>query len=197
MIICACIPAFLWGFRLLSERKKLSQELIRCHVVANSDAEQDQNVKLQIRDAVLDSIREDLRQANDMKAARQYLRENLSKIKEIADETLHLAGFSESVEVSLCQEEFDTRIYDTFTLPAGVYESLRIVIGQGQGKNWWCVTFPDLCLSGTTDGFSAAAACAGFSAHLIQTLSNAEEYEVRFFLLDALGHLENILHTSK
>lgn len=197
ILICTCIPALIWGTQILSDRRQLRQELIRFHVVANSDAPQDQAVKLEVRDAVLQSIRRDLQMAADMDAAKIYLQENLPKIQRIANEALESAGFSEKAVVSLCQETFDTRIYDTFTLPAGVYESLRIVIGEGKGHNWWCVAFPNLCLPAASEEFEDAAAGAGFSEDLTKTLADRENYEVRFFLLDALGQLENILYTGK
>ena len=197
ILVCACIPALLWSYRLCADRQQLREGLIRFHVVANSDSPQDQAVKLQVRDAVLESIRADLQNVADVEAAKAYLRENLPKIRQIADETLAAAGFSQETAVSLCREAFDTRVYDTFTLPSGVYESLRIVIGEGQGHNWWCVAFPDLCLPAASEEFADAAAGAGFSDSLTDTLADSEEYEIRFFLLDALGRLENILHTSK
>ena len=102
------------------------------------------------------------------------------------------AGFPDTATVSLCLEEFATRVYDTFTLPAGLYESLRIVIGEGEGQNWWCVMFPSFCLPATSEGFEEVACGAGFSDTLTQTLEG--EYEIRFFFLDALGAVENFLH---
>ena len=196
-MVCACALAIVRGIRLYGDRQQLRQELIRFHVVANSDSPQDQAVKLQVRDAVLESIRTDLLQIGDIRSAKIYLEENLTEIQKIADDTLKRAGFSEQVTVSLCREEFDTRIYDTFTLPSGVYESLRIIIGEGNGHNWWCVTFPNLCLPAASETFSDVAAGAGFSEELTRALENRDGYEIHFFLLDALGQLENILHTSK
>ena len=127
-----------------------------------------------------------------MEEAKAYLQENLPKIRTIANETLNAMGFDGEAVVTLCKEAFDTRYYDTFTLPAGVYESLRITIGEGEGKNWWCVAFPTLCVPATTEGFADAAVGAGFSDTLSNTLAGEEGYEVRFYLLDALGRLENI-----
>ena len=98
-----------------------------------------------------------------------------------------------NAKVTLCKEVFDIRHYDTFSLPAGVYHSLRIIIGEGQGKNWWCVSFPSLCLPATTAGFSDTAVSAGFSAPLVKSLSGNENYEIHFFFLNQLGKLENIL----
>jgi len=83
------------------------------------------------------------------------------------------------------------RNYDTFRLPAGVYESLRIVIGEGEGKNWWCVVFPELCLPATAEGFESVAVGSGFSEALSGALTGETQYEIRFFLLDCFGRLEN------
>lgn len=177
-------------FSLLSDRKKLEEGLIRLHVVANSDSDRDQRVKLQVRDAVLASLQTELAGVTDVDRARDYLQENLPKIQAIANHTLKKAGFSEQAVVSLGKETFDKRIYDTFTLPAGVYEALRITIGEGEGHNWWCVAFPTLCLPATSQGFEAAAVEAGFSETMTRTLAG-EDYEIRFYLLDAIGRLEN------
>ena len=193
VLICALITALFWGVMLISDRDRLNDELIRLHVVANSDSEEDQSIKLMVRDAVINSLYRDLETIADIKEAKAYLQENLPKIQTIANETLDAAGFEGEAVVTLCKEAFDTRYYDTFTLPAGVYESLRIIIGEGNGKNWWCVAFPSLCIPATTDGFTDAAVEAGFSETLSNTLTGEEGYEVRFFLLDALGRLENIL----
>ena len=189
--ICFLIAAFGWGCTLLTDREQLNEELIRLHVVANSDSEEDQNIKLRVRDAVVSSLQSDLENVADVAAAKAYLQENLPKIQNIANETLDAAGFDGEAIVTLCKETFDTRYYDTFTLPAGVYESLRIVIGEGGGHNWWCVVFPSLCIPATTEGFADTAVGAGFSESLSGALTGEEEYEVRFFLLDALGRLEN------
>lgn len=196
IVICTLIFVFVWGAMLLRDRKQLREELIRLHVVANSDSRQDQSVKLQVRDAVLKSLESDLQKLSDVDAARDYLRENLPKIQTIANETLEALGFDGEAVVTLCREAFDTRYYDTFTLPAGVYESLRIVIGEGAGKNWWCVAFPSLCIPATSAGFEDAAVEAGLSETLSDTLTGEEGYEVRFFLLDTLGRIENILFTE-
>ena len=191
VLICALISASVWGMTLITDRQRLDDELIRLHVVANSDSEKDQNIKLQVRDAVLASLQKDLEKISDVEDARAYLQENLPKIRAIANETLDAVGFDGEAVVTLCKEAFGTRYYDTFTLPAGVYESLRIIIGEGAGKNWWCVAFPTLCVPATTEGFADAAVGAGFSETLSGTLAGKDGYEVRFYLLDVLGRVEN------
>ncbi|MBQ3193375.1 MAG: stage II sporulation protein R [Oscillospiraceae bacterium] len=191
--ICLLISAVCFLVGLLRDRAVLNTQLIRLHVVANSDADADQLVKLRVRDAVMDSIRQDLAGIADVESAKAYLQENLPKIRKIADLALETAGFSEKTSVTLCRESFDTRHYDTFSLPAGIYESLRIVIGEGAGRNWWCVAFPTLCIPASGAGFREAAQTGGFSEALTDTLQNGTDCEIRFFLLDALGNLERKL----
>ena len=191
--MCLALAAVVWTAGLIADRQTLNRELIRFHVVANSDSQQDQQIKLQVRDAVVQSLESAMAQISDVEEAKAYLRENLPKIRLVANEALAAAGFDGEAVVSFCREAFDTRVYDTFTLPAGVYESLRITIGEGSGRNWWCVVFPTLCVPATTEGFSDTAAGAGFSQPLTGALTEKGEYEVRFFLLDMLGKLENIL----
>lgn len=192
LIVCLVIAASVWTWELLRDRQYLDRELIRLHVVANSDSEHDQDIKLQVRDAIVASLYEGMADIGDVEAAKDYLRENLSKIESIANETLEAAGVDSRAVVTLCKEAFDIRKYDTFTLPTGVYESLRVVIGEGQGKNWWCVAFPTLCMSATSEEFEEAAQIAGMDENLSETLTGG--YRLRFFLLDTLGRAENIFH---
>ena len=181
---------------LIADRQRLNEELIRLHVVANSDSETDQSVKLKVKDAVVDSLQQSLKDVSDVEQAKQWISQNPTQIQKIANDALTEAGSDDNAVVSLCKEVFDTRYYETFTLPAGVYEALRITIGEGNGKNWWCVAFPSLCIPVTSDGFEAAAAGAGFSESLNNTLMQKQGYEVRFYLLDVLGRLENIFYTE-
>ena len=191
--ICLLVAACFWCGTLLSDRQRLREELIRLHVVANSDSQDDQVRKLQVRDAVAESLKYDLENIADVELAKQYLQENLPYIQKVAENTLQALGCEDVVRVSLCRETFDTRVYDTFTLPAGVYHALRIVIGEGQGKNWWCVVFPGLCIPAAADGMADIAAGAGFPDALNSSLLGEEGYELRFGILDAMGKLENIL----
>ena len=195
--VCLLLTVSVWTWGLLRDRQYLDQKLIRLHVVANSDSEADQSIKLQVRDAIVASLTESMADIGDAQAAKVYLRENLTKIERIANDTLEAAGVDSRAVVTLCKETFDIRKYDTFTLPAGVYESLRVVIGEGEGHNWWCVAFPSLCMSATSEEFEAAAQTAGMDQTLTQTLSDEESYELRFYLLDLLGKVENLCFREK
>lgn len=190
--ICFLLAALVWCGTLIADRQRLSQELIRLHVVANSDTPQDQELKLRVRDAVTESLGRALADVQDVEAAKAYLQENLPKLQALANGVLEQAGSAQRAVVKLCREGFPARDYDTFSLPAGIYESLRIVIGEGEGHNWWCVVFPGLCTPETGEEFSDAAAGAGFPDALTGALTGEDGYELRFFLLDKLGELEKL-----
>ena len=192
--ICLLLAIAVWSMTVISDKRMLRQELVRLHVVAASDSAEDQTIKLQLKDAVVESLREDMVKLRDAEEAKAYLQENLPKIEAFANRVLEEAGCADTARVSLALEEFSTRVYDTFTLPAGLYDALRIAIGEGAGKNWWCVVFPALCLPATGAGFQETASCAGFSNPLTGALAGEEEYELRFWILDVLGQAENLWH---
>ena len=195
MCVFCFLAAFLvWFGTVLADRQALNDNVIRFHVVANSDSEEDQAVKLQIRDTVMDYLEPIIGELPTAEEAKAWLQAHLEEIKEIADAVLKQHGFSKTASVSLRQEAFDTRFYDTFTMPAGTYDALRITVGEGQGQNWWCVVFPRLCLPAVSEGFEDTAAGAGFSDALTGALEG--EYQVRFFVLDCLGWLKNFFFGS-
>ena len=193
--VCLLLAVSIWTWGLLRDRQYLDQELIRLHVVANSDSEVDQDIKLRVRDAIVDSLYAGMADIGDVQAAKAYLQENLGKIQCIANQTLEAAGVDSRAVVTLCRETFDIRKYETFTLPAGVYESLRVTIGEGQGRNWWCVAFPSLCAGATSAEFEEAAQTAGMDDTLSETLTGG--LHLRFYLLDALGRAEKMCFHGK
>ena len=192
--ICLLAVALVFVGSLVADRQALRRELIRLHVVAASDSPEDQALKLRVKDAVTESLRQAMQDLTDPRQAKEYLQQQLPRIRQLAEDVLRELGSEDAVRVSLAVEEFGTRVYETFTLPAGLYESLRIVIGEGEGQNWWCVVFPSLCLPAAGEDFADTAAGAGFPETLTGALEGEQDYEVRFFLLDALGRLENLIH---
>lgn len=188
------LAAMVWCGMLIADRRQLHDGLIRLHVVADSDTVEAQELKLQVKDAIVESISNGMRDITDVSQAKAYLQEHLTQLESLANQVLQTAGSQLTAVVTLTEEEFPTREYDTFSLPAGVYNALRIAIGQAQGHNWWCVVFPQLCLPATAEGFQDAAVGAGFSDTLTDTLSDGDAYEIRFFFLDCLGKIENFIH---
>lgn len=179
---------------IVQDKQVLANNLIRLHVVADSDSAEDQRIKLQVRDAITEKLNAVMDDFQDLESAKAYIQERIPEIEGIANDVLRSAGSACKAVVTLAKEAFPTRQYDTFTLPAGVYESLRVTIGSGEGQNWWCVVFPKLCVSATTDGFEDTAVGAGFSEGLSGSLSGKPQYRVRFFLLDCFGWVENWIY---
>lgn len=164
---------------LQAQSQRMADKIIRLHVVANSDTSADQAVKLAVRDAVLREAGRVLDGAEDPK---QAVAAQLPTLEAAANAELQRQGSEDLARVSFRRELFPTREYDTFSLPAGVYDSLRVTIGQGEGHNWWCVIFPPLC-----------AQAAGLSEQAVQALSDDDVrlvtesdggYVVRFRLLE-------------
>ena len=180
---------------LMADRQQLYNSIIRLHVVANSDAESDQQLKLKVKDAVVFYLDEhNIRMQGNKEYAYKFLSENLDEIASVANDTLRKLGSSEKASATLGRREFGTRQYETFSLPAGVYDSLQITIGEGTGKNWWCVVFPALCAPATTDEFKSVAVSSGFENGLSNTLGGESGYRIRFFFLDCLGKIENFFY---
>ena len=176
----------IYGWGIVTDSQALRENFLRLHVVGASDSKEDQEVKLLVRDAVLASLEEGLDDLTDPAAAYDYVARMLPKVEDAANRCLQAAGLSDTVAVSLTEEAFPTRDYDTFSLPAGVYQALRVVIGEGEGKNWWCVVFPQLCVG---EDFVETASVAGLSPELTGTLEG--EYEIRFWLLEKWGEVKN------
>ncbi len=191
LLFCLLTFCLVWFGSVLRDRKTLNENVVRLHVVADSDEEADQAVKLRVRDAVTAYLEPILAALPDAEAAKAWLRENLEAIQAVANQALAESGVSDTAVVGLAREAFGTRHYDSFSLPAGVYDALRITIGEGQGQNWWCVVFPQLCFSATQAGLEDTTAGAGFSDPLTGALEGEQPYQVRFFFLDCLGWLEN------
>ena len=189
--IAALIAASVLTGGLLRDSRQLQEEILRLHVVAASDETEDQTVKLQVRDAVLGSLEQELAHLSDPQAVFAYVESVLPKLEALANTVLEQAGVSDRAQVQLTEEAFPRREYDTFSLPAGIYHSLRVIIGEGAGHNWWCVVFPGLCTGKNVEEFREKAEDSGFSDDLTGSLTG--EYEIRFWLLDQVGRLRNYL----
>ena len=187
--------ALLFGAALLifecgAEKAQLRENIVRLHVIANSDSAEDQAQKLRVRDAVLNYLTPQLEGVTSAEDAKLCIVKSIPQLQGIVTQQLAGEGSNLSVRVSLTETYFDTRYYDTFALPAGIYSSLRIELGEAAGKNWWCVAFPSLCLPAAGQTFHDVAAGAGFSDNLSDTLTQKNKYEIRFFVLDFLGRFE-------
>ena len=176
---------------LQAQQQRMSEKIIRLHVVANSDSSADQAIKLHVRDAVLAAARQALQGAGD---PQQAIAQALPQLEAAANAALAAQGSRDTASVSFRRELFPTRDYDTFSLPSGVYRSLRVTIGAGGGHNWWCVIFPSLCVPATADGFVQAAEAGGFTRAEIGLMTQADEgYVLKFRSLELLQALKKAL----
>lgn len=133
-------------------QKDIACKIIRFHVIANSDSKDDQALKLKVRDKVLEYIQPKLKQSKDIDESRKIIKENDKEIIAIANEVIKENGYNYSVRSTLSNENFPIKTYGNITLPQGKYEAYRIIIGTGEGQNWWCVMFPPVCFVDITKG---------------------------------------------
>ena len=188
LILIATLALGLLGCAVLQAgQRQLAAKLIRLHVVANSDSDEDQAVKLRVRDAVLQAAQPYVTGPD----AEGALAENLGALERAAAKALRSLGRGDAVSVTLQNEAFPTRAYETFSLPAGVYRTLRVTIGAGAGHNWWCVVFPTLCTAASLDELETAATAGGFSEGEVKLITGAEDgYVLKFRILELLEALK-------
>ena len=176
-----CILLVALCFFLDREQSQLSDKLLRLHVLANSDGAEDQSLKLRVRDRVLETAEPWLEEGTTAAAAEEILAQRLPDLTRVAQEEIQAAGYAYPVSLSLGQSFFPTRDYDGFSLPAGQYRSLRVVIGEGAGKNWWCVVYPPLCTASATERLPQTAVQAGLTEQeTFLLLEESENYVIKF-----------------
>lgn len=180
LALVLCLLLLVSGCWAQYRQTQLASQLIRLHVVANSDTEADQHLKLQVRDAVLAQCQQLLQEANSVSNARETLSNQMDVLAQAGSQTVQAAGYSYPVSVSLEYTQFPTIDYGDFALPAGDYQALRVVIGSGEGHNWWCVLFPALCLSPVSE-LSETAMAEGLTEEDIALITQkGTDYELRF-----------------
>lgn len=168
------------GARALRTQDALADKVVRLHVLANSDSGEDQALKLRVRDVVLERATELLEQSADRREAEGLLRGSLLEFERIAAEEIQASGYDYPVTAELTDTKFPTKEYDGFTLPAGEYLALRIIIGEGGGQNWWCVVFPPLCTAASAD-VPASALAAGLSEEQVGLITGEDQgYVLKF-----------------
>ena len=185
IILLVGLLAFLAsGAMALRTQDDLSNKVVRLHVLANSDSEEDQALKLLVRDAVLERAEDVLVQTSDRAEAEGKLRGQLLEFERAAAEVIREEGYDYTVTVELADTEFPTRAYDGFTLPAGEYLALRVLIGEAAGQNWWCVVFPPLFTAAAADT-SVSAMATGFTEEEIKLITEEDSgYILKFKVVE-------------
>ena len=189
--LCA---AMLWGAWSMQRQDALAQKMIRLHVIANSDSDADQALKLEVRDRVLDFTTTVLQRSADMEDAQVRLREELTRIEDIAQREIAAQGYDYPVTAQLASTEFPLKEYDGFSLPAGEYMALRLVIGEGEGQNWWCVVYPPLCMTAASDVAQTGIACGMEQEDMSLMQEEDEGYQIKFRCMELWEQLRQWLH---
>lgn len=167
---------------------RLKKNIIRLHVIANSNSEQDQALKLKIKDNISCAIYKLLKNAKTKVVAKQIVYKNLNYISQLSKQEILNNGYNYDVNVTLTKSYFPTRKYDSFILPAGVYDSLKVIVGKGEGKNWWCVAFPPMCSPMYSNKQHVQAILGKNELEVIEG-----PYEYKFAIIEFLSNIkENI-----
>lgn len=167
----------------------IRDDVVRLHILANSDLDIDQKVKLTVRDKLLRSGNELFSGNMTVETAYDVLSDNKNDLEAYINSILSEEGFDYCSRVQLVKEYYPTRTYETFTLPAGEYLSLKVILGNGEGHNWWCVMFPPLCLPAATESTDINAV---FGDDGVKIVKSSDKYEIRFKIIEIIERLRSM-----
>ena len=194
ILVLSCAALVCVALWAETAQAQLAEKVIRLHVLANSDSQADQDLKLQVRDKVLAQAGTLLTGQEGVQAAAAVLQDNLDTLAQAAAQEIQNQGYGYAVQVSLEDTWFPTRQYEDIALPAGNYQALRVVIGEGEGHNWWCVVYPSLCLGAVSE---TALKTSGFTGQDYALVTEANEsYVFKFKTIELLEELKQKLFAS-
>ena len=176
----------LCGFNL--NYTNIKENVLRLHILANSDSSEDQALKMEVRDAVLEVSPEIFEGALSEAEAVELAKDKIEIIRKTAQDKVYEKGYNYSVKVEIAETYFDKRVYDDFTLPAGNYEAVRILIGDAKGKNWWCVMFPSVCVPASMKREDMSTVLDNGQNDMVK---NPTKYKVRFKVVEVYEYLQN------
>ena len=178
LALCVSLCVCTWAE---GRQQVISGGLVRLHVIAASDDDAEQALKLRVRDGVLEYLSPKLDEVSDSDEAQQIIKSELPNIKKAAEKSAE----GREIQVCLSEEYYPTREYESFSLPAGRYQSLRVIIGEGEGHNWWCIVFPPVCLSAVQSEQVEEA----MSVEDYALITRQGGYELRFRTVELWGEL--------
>jgi len=168
----------------------INKKILRLHVIANSDSKEDQELKLKVRDKILEYSRDKFSSGQSKEEIQEFIFYNLNEIKNIAQKEVYNLNYNYQVNAEIKNMHFNTREYKNFTLPAGSYDALRITIGEGKGKNWWCVMFPVVCLPAAEENYNMKDF---LNPSEIDIIESEEQYEIKFKVVELLEDFKNFI----
>lgn len=190
LIVSIIVSTVSFGY----ECEKIRNDVIRLHVIANSDSEADQRVKLKVRDALLECGKEMFSGSVDVNNAEEKLNLYKKTLIETADKVLAENGMEYKSDISLKEEYFATRQYEEFTMPAGEYLALKVILGEGSGKNWWCVMFPPLCLPAASENKDLNVV---FSENGADIVGNSNKYVIKFKIVELFEEIKQKIEQNR
>lgn len=192
LCVCICLVFVILGVLPIHGEAEVYDKVLRLHVVANSDSDEDQSLKLCVRDRVIEYVEEIASGCQTLDETKKTVSENLDGIADAALKEISDRGYSYDVEVRLGKEEYPEKTYAALCFPSGEYLSLQVRIGDAAGQNWWCVLFPPLCLDAATSSNEDAFISVGFTPeqYKIITETDSPKYEARFKLLEVIEKLK-------
>lgn len=173
-----------------SKCENISDKVLRLHIIANSNSKEDQNLKLKVRDRILSEFSDKLSMKNNIEEVKKEIEKNISQIKFIAQNEVHNNGFDYKIDVEVVNMYFNTRQYNNTTMPSGFYDALRITLGEGKGKNWWCVMFPPICLAATEQKSNLEDVLNPAEMDIVQ---NNSEYSLKLKIVEIIVGISNFL----
>lgn len=193
ILVLACVLVLcvaLCNILPIHGEEKIYESVVRLHVLANSDSDEDQALKLKVRDAILAYVSPKVIDSKSREEAIEILQGELESVEDIAQNVVLEQGYRYDVQVTLTLEDYPTRNYEAMSFPSGEYVSLRVLIGEAEGQNWWCVLFPPLCLSAASDKAENEEAfiAVGLNSDQYKIITESEDmtYYLRFKILEAI-----------
>jgi stage II sporulation protein R len=168
----------------------IRKSVLRLHILANSNSVADQELKIKVRDKILANTDKLFVEQNSLENAKKNVSQRLDEIKKIASDEISANGYDYKVNVEIVNMFFDTRVYDELTMPAGRYDALRVTIGKAEGKNWWCVLYPPICLPAATKKVDMSKA---LNEKQIKIVGTKKKYEVRFKAVEIYQKIKSMV----
>ena len=191
LCVCICFIFVVLGVLPIHGEAEVYDKVLRLHVVANSDSDDDQSLKLYVRDRVIEYVNEIAKNCKTLEESKNAVARELDNIADIALAEINDQGYFYDIEVRLGKEEYPQKTYASLCFPSGEYLSLQILIGDATGQNWWCVLFPPLCLDAATSANEDAFISVGFTPEQYKIITETDnpKYEARFKLLEVIEEL--------
>lgn len=189
--VVALVIASIFSFLPFEKKcREISDEVLRIHILADSDSESDQSFKLKVRDSILEYTDGLYSEVSSKEEAIKITNEHIDEIVATAENTLKANGCEKQVNAEICEMDFNTRYYGDITMPSGNYTALRVTIGSGEGKNWWCVMYPSLCLYTSADTNTLEDE---LTDEQYEVITDTPKYEFKFKILEYFDYFCNLL----